>query len=134
MRHHPRLGCGGPVGDDGEVAVGETGLHELTLERVAAAIVADRGDQPAVRAYACDVGGDVGGAAEGVAPRVHRHDGHRGFGRDAVGVAREVDVEHRVAHHDDALARHLLEERIETLAGKSDVGPLGHGNTLSRRK
>ena len=110
LRYHARLGRGGPVGDDAEVAVGEARLHQLRLERVAAAIVADDGDQPAIRADRRDVGGDVRGAAQGVAPRVDRHHGHRRFGRDAVGVAREVDVEHRVADHDDAALGHLLEQ------------------------
>ena len=30
--------------------------------------------------------------------------GHRRFGRDAIDVATEIDVEHGIANHDDVLA------------------------------
>jgi len=44
-----------------------------------------------------DVRSDIGGAAQRVASRLHRHDRYRSLGRDAFGLARQIDVEHRVA-------------------------------------
>ena len=64
---------------------------------------------------------------QGVSPglwRKHRDDWHRRLGRDALGVARQVDVEHRVADHDDAAAGHLAEQRRQAISGEAQG--LGH--------
>src|SRR6185295_10792697 len=117
-RHDARLGGGGPRRRDGQVAVREARLGQLGTHRVTARVVADDGDQPAFRPDRRDVGGHVRGAPQRVTAAVHGDDGDGGFRRDAVHFAGEIDVEHRVAQHDDADARHFAEQLLDVLAGQ----------------
>src|SRR5207249_1349487 len=69
-------------------------------------------------------------AAQRVAPRVHRHHRHRRLGRDPLGLPRQIDVEHRVAHHHDALRHHLAEQGLEAVPGEPSLGGEGSHGTL----
>ena len=117
-----RLRRGGARGGDDDVAVGEPVLCQLGAQRVASRVVPDHRDQPALGADRRHVRGYVGRPAQRGAPRVHRHHRHRGFGRDPLRVAREIDVEHRIAHDDDAPRRHLREQLLEVVAGEPGFG------------
>ena len=108
-RHDPRLGRGGTRRLGDEVAVGEMVRGELAPQRVAARVVADHRHQARLAAHRRHVRRHVGGAAQGVPAAVHGHHGNGGFGRDALRVAHQIDVEHGVAHDDHAAARHLGE-------------------------
>ena len=70
---------------------------------------------------------DVARAAERVAPLADAHDGDRRLGRDALDVAAQVDVEHRVAEHRDATARRGLEELDQSIAIQQ---PATHGEKV----
>ena len=79
-------------------------------------VVADGRHQVAAGAERRDVLGDVGRAAEGVLALADADDRDRRLGRDAVDVAAQVDVEHRVA--DDRRSRWsraASEERLEAV-------------------
>ena len=76
---------------------------------VSAGIVADRGDEIAPRPDRAHVLRDVARAAQGEAPLANAYDRDGRFGRDALDVAVEVDVEHRVADHGDARVRRRTE-------------------------
>jgi len=51
-----------------------------------------------------------------VSALAHANDRHGCFGRDALDVAAQVDVEHGVAKHGDATARRALEELDQSIA------------------
>jgi len=108
------------VGD--EIARAELQVVELAAHGRAARVLADNGDEPAFGAQRRDVRGDVGGAAETMAARVHRDDGHRRLGRNPLDFAHQVDVEHRVADHDDLGRGHLAEKGFDAVARESGVG------------
>ena len=82
--------------------------------------MSDGGDELKLGAHSGDVLGDVGGTAEGLHPVANADDGDGSFRRDAVHVASQVDVEHRVADDGDPapLGGRGREEGLEPRAGK----------------
>jgi len=114
------------------MAVGEPVLRQLRAQRIAPRIVADHRHQPALGPDRRHVRRHVGGAAQRGAPGVHGDHGHGGFGRDALRVARKINVEHSVAHDHHAPRRHLTEQLLEMVAGESRLGGEGrHGRALA---
>jgi len=98
---------------------------EHLAQRLARPVAAGRAHQLAPRPDRHDVLRHVGRAAQGVLALAHPHHRHRRLGGDAVDVAAEVDVEHRVAHHGDPRALRAVQQLHEPRAreGVSHAGP-----------
>jgi hypothetical protein len=84
-------------------------------ELLARPIVPDRGHQVTARPHGNDILRDVRCPAQGVLALTYAHHGHRGLGGDAIDVAAEIHVEHRIAHDHDALALRGVQERRDPL-------------------
>jgi hypothetical protein len=89
---------------------------QLGAEVGAVGVVAHRADQPAGGADRGHVGGDVRRAAQGAARLADGHHGDRRLGREPVGVAHEISVEHHVTHDHDLPALHPVQQLDHPLA------------------
>ena len=99
-----RLGGGRSCRRDQTTRVGADREQHRTQLRTGR-VVTECGDEFGPCAERCGVLRDVRRAAERMLALAHAHHRHRRFGRDAVDVAAQVDVEHRIAEDRDARPR-----------------------------
>jgi hypothetical protein len=117
LRDDPRLGDGRPGRIDNDARV-QAGTLKESMEVFAGRVGATDPDQCRRGVKPNQVGSDIAGAAKGLGapPDVKHRD--RGLGRNALDVAPEVLVEHKIAQHEDARALETFES--------SSVGLLAH--------
>ena len=109
-----------------EAVIGEPLLGQLGANRVAMGVVTHHAHEPDLGAERGDIGGDIGGAAQGHAGLAHVHHGDRRLGRQSVGVAEQVAVEHDVAHDHDALSPRSRREVRDPFPRQSRTGKCRH--------
>jgi hypothetical protein len=116
-REHPGLRRGRPARDRHQVPVFEPRRHQLGPDPLRVTVVTHRADQPAGGPDRGDVRRHIRRPAQRAPGLPHRDHRHRSLGRQPMGVAPQVPVQHHIAHHRDATAFHPVEQVDEPLAG-----------------
>jgi hypothetical protein len=80
-------------------------------------VIADGGDELTMRSDCYDIIRDVRCSAEGELAFSDSDDGNGCFGRDALNVTAEINVEHGVADDCNAAALRCVEQRCQPVPG-----------------
>ena len=98
----PGLHDGGGFLAGKTIVEGHAGITELGAQFIAGRIAANPAAQFRLGPERDEIERDIGRATRDISFAFHGNDGHRGFGRQAVGLAGDVFVEHHVADDNHA--------------------------------